>query len=116
MNSQHVRRSEMKETINKVEQKMWIAVVNLFRVTFIVVLVVVQYDCCCFDVDGGCQVIIMALTSFFLQGRIRYQPTVLYLFALSCFSWSFGLFVLLMLFSLSLSFLSLVLPLVLLVY
>ena len=67
MNSQHVRRSEMQKTINKVEQKMWIAVVNLFRVTFIVVLVVVQYDCCCFDLDDGCQVIIMALTSFFLQ-------------------------------------------------
>ena len=69
-------------TIYELEKKMWIAFVNLFRVTFIVVLVVVHYDCCCFDVDGGCQLIIMALTSFFSQGRIRYQPTVLLCFFL----------------------------------
>ena len=62
---------------------MWIAVVNLFRVTFIVVMVVdYSYDCCCFHDDGGCQSIIMALTSFVLQGRFRYQPTVLLCFFL----------------------------------
>ena len=69
-------------TIYELEKKMWIALVNLFRVTFIVVLVVVHYDCCCFDVDGGCKLFIMALTSFFLHGRVRCQPTVLVCFSL----------------------------------
>ena len=69
-------------TIYELEEKMWIAVVILFRVTFIVVLVVVHYDCCCFDVDGGCKLFIMALTSFFLHGRIRHQRTVLVCFSL----------------------------------